>query len=257
MILMALDHASLFVAHRHGSEFWQGPWTDYTSALLFLTRFVTHLCAPGFFLLMGSGMYLFASSRRDQGWSEGRITRYFLLRGALLVLYPLLPWLGLCGAGIALGRALGSRTRSAQILVGLLPLVGLLLIAAALGVRYAGGFGNLRLPRHPGWMEFPNFIKYPPALPFVLFMLGTNLVLLGALRRRLPLLATFGQAPLCFYFVHLYLYATLAALFFRRASSLPVLYAVWLLGLVPLYVICQRFRRFKETKPAESLWRLF
>ena len=33
----------------------------------------------------------------------------------------------------------------------------------------------------------------------------------------LPLLATFGQAPLCFYFVHLYLSATLAALFFRRA----------------------------------------
>src|SRR6185295_865862 len=71
---------------RHSSEFWGGEITRYDSALPFLTRFVTHFCAPGFFFLMGCGMALFAESRRRLGWGHGRIARFFLTRGLLLVL---------------------------------------------------------------------------------------------------------------------------------------------------------------------------
>jgi len=35
------------------------------------------------------------------------------------------------------------------------------------------------------------------------------------------------------------------------------MYVVWLLGLVPLFFACRAFRRFKEAKDVESLWRLF
>jgi uncharacterized membrane protein len=86
MVFMALDHASHFVAQKHSSgEMWGGPFPTYTDSLAFLTRLITHLCAPGFFFLMGVGMLLFANARRKQGWSEWAIVRFFLIRGGLLI----------------------------------------------------------------------------------------------------------------------------------------------------------------------------
>jgi uncharacterized membrane protein len=84
--LMALDHTSYFVAQKHpAGEYWAGPFPTYDSALPFLTRLVTHLAAPGFFLLMGAGMSLFARSRLAQGWRRRAVIRHFILRGTMLV----------------------------------------------------------------------------------------------------------------------------------------------------------------------------
>lgn len=59
MILMALDHASFFIAQQHSpGEYWGGSFPTCPEALPFLTRAATHLAAPGFFLLMGGGMAL-------------------------------------------------------------------------------------------------------------------------------------------------------------------------------------------------------
>jgi len=86
MTLMALDHASLFVAHKHSSgEMWGGPYPVYRDTLAFLTRFVTHFCAPGFFFLMGVGMALLALSLQAQGWSKWRIIRHFWIRGCVIM----------------------------------------------------------------------------------------------------------------------------------------------------------------------------
>jgi uncharacterized membrane protein len=91
MVLMALDHANHFIAQQHSpGEYWGGRFPVYPDALPFLTRLVTHLCAPGFFFLMGVGMLLFAHSRRKQGWSEWAIIRHFLIRGGLLIALQLL-----------------------------------------------------------------------------------------------------------------------------------------------------------------------
>ncbi len=86
MILMAIDHASLFIRRSHPFELWNIPLPHYDSAAAFLTRFVTHPCAPGFFFLMGAGVILFAASRRQMGWSQLRIARHLALRGLLLIL---------------------------------------------------------------------------------------------------------------------------------------------------------------------------
>jgi len=86
MVVMALDHVGLMVGRFHSQEMWAGAWSRYDAALPFLTRFVTHFCAPGFFVLMGAGLSLFAESRAARGWSAGRITRHLFTRGALLVL---------------------------------------------------------------------------------------------------------------------------------------------------------------------------
>lgn len=91
MVLMALDHASFFIAKIHSREFWGAPLPHFPDALAFLTRAVTHLCAPGFFMLMGIGMTLLATKLRNSGGTETRIMRHFLSRGiGLIVIQQLL-----------------------------------------------------------------------------------------------------------------------------------------------------------------------
>lgn len=86
IVLMALDHANHFVAQQHSSgEYWGGAFPAYGDGLAFLTRFVTHFCAPGFFLLMGLGMALFARTRQERGWSRWDVIRHFWIRGAMLI----------------------------------------------------------------------------------------------------------------------------------------------------------------------------
>ena len=52
MVVMALDHVAFFVARRHPSEMWSVPLPDYPSFISFFTRAITHLSAPGFFLII-------------------------------------------------------------------------------------------------------------------------------------------------------------------------------------------------------------
>ncbi len=91
IILMALDHANYFIAHKHSSgEYWGGILPVYDSSLAFLTRFITHLAAPGFFFLMGVGMLLFAQRREDFGWGRWAVIRHFFIRGVVLIAIQLL-----------------------------------------------------------------------------------------------------------------------------------------------------------------------
>jgi uncharacterized membrane protein len=91
IVVMALDHANLFIAHAHPPpELWSAPPARLIDTLAFLTRFVTHFAAPGFFFLLGAGMVLLADARRRLGWSEGRIMRHLALRGVVLIALQLL-----------------------------------------------------------------------------------------------------------------------------------------------------------------------
>lgn len=87
MVLMALDHARAFLCKSNGGyEIWVGRFTQYHGDLFaFLTRFVSHLCAPGFFFLLGCGMIFLVESRKSAGWSRSRIYLYFVKRGFLLI----------------------------------------------------------------------------------------------------------------------------------------------------------------------------
>jgi uncharacterized membrane protein len=140
--LMALDHANLFIAHKHPpSEMWGGLYPVYTDTLAFLTRFVTHFCAPGFFFLMGVGMALLALSRQEQGWSKWRVIRHFLIRGGVIIAvkflvvnraWELMP--GGWGIGIYLGVlwALGGTMILGSLLLWLKPRYLLALTAVLL-----------------------------------------------------------------------------------------------------------------------------
>lgn len=79
MILMALDHTRDFFGLP------ANPTNLATaSAALFATRWVTHFCAPGFFLLMGTGAY-FAGQRRQ----TGELVRFLATRGVWLIVLDL------------------------------------------------------------------------------------------------------------------------------------------------------------------------
>ena len=137
-------------------------------------------------------------------------------------------------------------------------------LAVAIALRAYGGFGNIRPPRDTSWIEFLNFIKYPPALVFTLFTLGVNVVILAMMDRmqermgRLgQWLQVFGQAPLAFYLAHLWLYAVVGAVAFRDGAGYLAVYAVWIASWWPLYFVTRRYRDFKQTKAADSYWRMF
>jgi len=87
MILMTVDHAS--ETWNHGrlltdSTLMYKPGTALPVAQ-FLTRWVTHLCAPTFVLLAGAALALSTDSRARRGDTPGAIDRHLAIRGALLV----------------------------------------------------------------------------------------------------------------------------------------------------------------------------
>jgi uncharacterized membrane protein len=71
MILMALDHTRDFLGIRNINP------TDpaHTTVPLFFTRWITHFCAPVFFLLMGTGAFLSLRKRSKQQLSSLLFTR--------------------------------------------------------------------------------------------------------------------------------------------------------------------------------------
>ncbi len=82
IILMILDHTRDFFHNLTLSGF--NPLNlDYTTPIFFLTRWVTHLCAPAFIIIAGFSAFLWFDRKKEK--SKKDLSIYLFSRGLLLV----------------------------------------------------------------------------------------------------------------------------------------------------------------------------
>src|SRR5450432_2443014 len=85
MIIMALDHCRDFL--HYGVSIGQNP-LDFstTTPFLFMTRWITHFCAPVFVFLSGTSIFLYS----NKGKTKKQVAFFLLTRGIWLMLVEIL-----------------------------------------------------------------------------------------------------------------------------------------------------------------------
>lgn len=200
--------------------------------------------------------------------------------GGVLVVYPILPWMGVMALGFGLGPWLaGARRKERWLLLAGLLMIGLFALLR-LGNVYGEPSNWAPDPRGPLWSALAalNVHKYPPSLLFLLMTLGPALIALVLFERArgawLEPLAVFGRVPLFFYLLHIPLimlsagawamltYGQIVNFFAPNgippnySPSLPRAYAVWALLILALYPLCAWYDRYKQAHP-EKRWLRF
>jgi uncharacterized membrane protein len=207
----------------------------------------------------------------------------------LIVLYSIIPWIGVMAAGYAFGSILSLepvRRRQLCLTIGL-GAIGLFLVLRGFNLYgdprpwHAAVQGRNGLPPMPGWLSFLNASKYPASLIFLLMTLGPIITLIplldGARGAFARVMIMFGRVPFFFYVLHIPLIHALALvvskirlgfvdpwLFTNHPMGnpdppdgyvwgLPLLYLVWGIAIVLLYFACRWFADFKSRRNDEWL----
>jgi uncharacterized membrane protein len=213
-----------------------------------------------FGLLLGGLHDLFGAIKPAQFGSWGWLwillhRRGFIPQAKFLVLFPIVPWVGVMALGYMFGRVLlrdaGTRQR-------LTTAIGFALTIAFIFLRGLNAYGNpaagVAISSPGDWHPLSSFgmtmvylldvEEYPPSLQFLLMTIGPSLIMLSLLDRvsdfstlgkMLKPLLIFGRVPLFFYILHLFvihLLAVTAALIFHRPAGW-LLHGCFFLGSVP------------------------
>lgn len=364
MVLMAIDHVRVYSGIAPG-----GP-----DPAVFLTRWVTHFCAPAFIFLAGTSAFLYGRTHQDLSrflvtrgawlvlleltvirvaWTFNFDFGHYLLAGViwvigwsmillallvrlpvgvvggfgiavitlhnavmprligalpdglgwlrkalyvgffdepirlgaggppLVVLYTIIPWVGVIAAGYAFGRIMtlepGRRDRLClQIGIGATLLFLVLRGTNLYGDPSPWGVVREGRPPMPALLDFLNTSKYPASLSFLLMTLGPTIALLPLLERcRGPVvrwLTVFGRVPFFYYMLHIPLIHALALvvsaarlgsvtpwLFANHPMGQPEppegytwtlwqLYLVWAVAVLLLYLPCRWFADLKARR---------
>jgi uncharacterized membrane protein len=246
----------------------------------------------GLSLLMIATHDLFDPIRPRQFGSYAWVWTILHVRGGVLlpfgirsfVLFQIVPWFGVMGAGYAFGQLyLLDQERRKKLLIRL----GVAAIALFIFLRVTNLYGNPPVGMggvsQGDWhiqptiektiILFFDVEKYPPSLQFLLMTLGPSFLLLAWLENVRPsawssILLVFGRVPMFFYILHLYVIHTLAIVmamlthqpwsflfhggFFAEPDDyghgLPFVYLMWLLVIVILYFPCRWFAALKERR---------
>lgn len=210
-----------------------------------------------------------------------------LLAGtAIVVGYPVLPWIGLMAVGFGAGSLFDlDAGRRQRLLVG----IGIALSLSFVVLRWINGYGDPQPWAHQGTplmtlVSFLRTTKYPPSLLFLLMTMGPVLLALAWFdRRRLAPthpLAVIGRVPFFYYFTHFLLAHVIASgLAWARHGdarlaflsgpfpsmggsaeafpadfglSLGAVYVVWVVVVVLTYPLCHWFDGVKRRR--RSRW---
>ncbi|HET9708581.1 MAG TPA: heparan-alpha-glucosaminide N-acetyltransferase domain-containing protein [Gemmatimonadales bacterium] len=198
----------------------------------------------------------------------------------LIVLYSIIPWVGVMAAGYAFGKVLTwepeRRTRWCVT-------IGLGAMALFVVLRGFNLYGDPRPwstvarpngpPPMPALLAFLNANKYPASLLFLLMTLGPTIALMPLLERTRGAVArfitVFGRVPFFYYMLHIPLIHALALIVSKVREggvnpwlftnhpmgnppppegypwSLPLLYLVWAVTIALLYPACRWFANRK------------
>ena len=189
----------------------------------------------------------------------------------VLVLYPLIPWIGVCALGYVLADVYRMEPQKR---VRLLLQTGLAATGAFFLVRLLNIYGDpapwsVEAEPVKTVLSFFNVTKYPPSLSFLLMTLGPALVVLALAERwKGPIVdffVVYGRVPLFFYLVHWALVHA-AAVLHGVATGFPVqdmltlfvqypegygtglvgVYLVWGLVIAALYWPCAWWGELKR-----------
>ena len=204
--------------------------------------------------------------------------RVFSSEPNLIVLYPLIPWIGVMALGFVLGGIYGwEASARRRFLVG----AGMVLTIAWLVLRFTNAYGD-----PTPWEAYPdpaktaisflNAEKYPASLVFLLMTGGPILIGLGLLDGWRPgrvgrWVEAIGRAPLFFYLVQWYVVHGLAIALGILAGQdvtwqwlappekyaaappgagfpLVVVYVVWAVSIVILVPITARYAELRRRR---------
>lgn len=200
----------------------------------------------------------------------------------LMVLYSLVPWVGVMAAGYGFGAIISGPPERWR---GWCLRVGLGATALFVALRASNLYGDpgswSRSGEMPALLSFLNTSKYPASLQFLLMTLGPTIALLPVLegvRGRLAgWLDTFGRVPMFYYLLHIPLIHGLALVVSRLrtgrvdpwlfanhpmgnppppdgyAWDLGTLYLVWAAALLLLYPACRWYGQVKSRSRARWL----
>jgi uncharacterized membrane protein len=196
---------------------------------------------------------------------------------AVFVLYPLVPWIAVMASGYALGSAFGWAEKDRRRF--LLWLGGGMTIAFV-ALRALNIYGDpVRWATQPEVsrtiFSFLALSKYPPSLLYLMMTLGPALLFLAWSERHTQgrlarMLVTLGRVPLFFYLLQWIVahgFAILCTwlagkpngylfgnLFFSPPPPpgygfrMPVVYAMWIVGLILIYPLCRWFADVKSRR---------
>ena len=196
----------------------------------------------------------------------------------VIVVYPLVPWVGVMAAGYAFGRLYSLDAQRRRRLLLIIGGAATALFVVLRGVNVYGDPARWSAQKNAMFtvLSFLNTTKYPPSLLFLLMTLGPAILLLalfesrsGASRVR-EFFVTFGRVPLFFYLLQWYtahLIAVLLNLAFGKpverlfqtpidwtgpapaaGFNLVVVYLCWIAGVLLLYPLCKWFAGVKQRR---------
>jgi uncharacterized membrane protein len=213
-----------------------------------------------------------SSSFLWQAWHQGGfhpLPQGLGLEG-IVIMYPLMPWVGLIAAGYALGPVfLWERERRTRFLLASAGAL-LLTFVALRAFNVYGDPDPWSAQGHGLMFDLMSFLrvhKYPPSLLYLCLTTGIGLLLLVLFERvrNSRLLLTFGRSPLFFYVIHIALIHFLGNLYFTlrfgrgpsfangQASwpdgyvpSLAVVYLAWAAILVLMYGLTFAWQNYRS-----------
>jgi len=196
----------------------------------------------------------------------------------LLVLFVLVPWVGLMFAGYAFGPVIKQPAESRRRIYLQL---GLALTGLFVALRFLGIYGDPRPWDRHSLFSFLNTAKYPASLEFLCMTIGPMFLLWALVEgwsgRVARIIETFGRVPMLYYLLHIPLiHAAACVVSLLREGhinawlfanhpldpgpqppgymwSLPLLYLVYAVCLVLLYFPCRWYANLKATKRTKLL----